>query len=116
MICSFEMTYVVNLATGTVEETHQNKFMQIEGKKTSEQTLRMDGSVRATNSRNWTFVGNPNVTDQSTLHFSGDDGELLTILIKEKDQQGNARATLASSWGVYAITSTGSCMFFAGKD
>ena len=87
--------------------------MLVERGITSEATLRLDGSVRATNSRKWTAL---NMLGFETFEtrFAGDFGEILTIEHQLRNSSLALRGSFRSSLVSPGVSSTtvmlGSCL------
>jgi hypothetical protein len=101
MSCSF-ITFI-NVLHDNPEKAHRTIFkqrMRIIGGTTDEATLKLDGKLRATNSRTWRPLELQNwSTWQST--FVGDLGDVLTIAhdlgANERPLNGVYKATLVST-------------------
>ena len=109
LVCFFDKSFVVYVASGRVESVGQFKTMTLNAFGTDAETLALDGSRRATNSRNWTPIQNPNAPQSPQLVMVGDSGDLLTVQLDRQNERGQYSSTLAYSWGNYAITYTGTC-------
>lgn len=80
--CNFSKHVNYTLGTARSDVSSVNQSMTISQGRTSKETLRSDGAVRATNSKTWTHV-------RGTI-WVGDFGDLLTIQSSE------------GGWGNYA--------------
>jgi hypothetical protein len=109
IVCGFDKSYVINLSNGSHEAVSQWKVMKIVNNTTTDDTLKMDGSKRATNSHNWKVLKNPNTNNSTQINMAGDFGDSLTILLEKKNKLKGNIATLSYSYAVYSITFVGEC-------
>nr|WP_180205102.1 hypothetical protein [Pseudomonas sp. SbOxS1]NYU05117.1 hypothetical protein [Pseudomonas sp. SbOxS1] len=79
MSCHFDRFHQANhVAQDMTGYASTDQSMEIIGLKTSEATLKLDGSKRATNSTNW-FMLERKGWETYTTTYAGDFGELLVI-------------------------------------
>jgi len=105
--CEFDKHYAVYLNEDRAQRYEKGiTRLNIIDERTSTRTKSLDGSVRATNSNQWTLASSKNYERA----YIGSDGDLLTIYYRPDDEP---KAHIASlQWGNvfgYAYTSIGAC-------
>ena len=107
--CSFDKHSAAKPPSGSAADyTKGAIYMTFVDGKTNSKTSKLDGSIRATNSKNWYQIK----SDYSGVSFMGDAGELLVIWTTPKDNVGIFNASFQwSSKDTYAFTSLGKCSF-----
>ena len=96
--CVFNRLVTYGLTDQSVRKDSVTQTMTISNGQTTEETLLADGSIRATNSKSWTFV--------SGLTWVGNFGEMLTIDGFGKgwgSHQAVLQSTVGSMWAYGAV-------------
>jgi len=112
--CEFSKFILVTYDSTTVSQTTEiSQRMRIVSGKTDDATLRLDGSVRATNSTTWTNI-TPKSWDTWQTTFLGNFGEILVIShelgANQKPLGGWYKASLVSSTGSSTSILLGKCL------
>lgn len=104
--CVFDRHYAVYLDQERNERYEKGPTrLAFFGNRTTKATLRLDGSIRATNSITWQLLS----ADNLGARYAGNDGDLLTILYQPGDGFGEYVASLQWTSIGYAFSSIGTC-------
>ena len=104
--CLFDRHYATYLEQDKTERYDKGLTrLTIIGNRTSKATLRLDGSIRATNSKTWQLLKAGNLG----ASYAGDYGDLLTVFYRPGDGFGEYRASLQWTALGYAFSDIGTC-------
>lgn len=107
--CEFDKNFAIGVSdpkVSSLDGAYKTKHLQIYELETTPNNWKIDGSMRATNSRKWVELQK---THKSSLILAGDDGDLLTIDLDGALPDGMCRSTHASTYNGYAFTYIGKC-------
>ncbi|WP_159569898.1 hypothetical protein [Limnobacter sp. 130] len=112
--CNFNKAFVVYLSEPErMEVTNIAQTMRISGEKTAPETLKLDGKLRATNSKSWALL-RPDAIDSLSIQYAGSYGDLLALSKKSEssgkgDRLGLHSASLSSTVDEMVVVKKGSC-------
>lgn len=112
--CNFNKALVVYLTEPErMEVTNIMQTMQVNDGKTTTETLKLDGKLRATNSVSWELL-RQDAIDPLNIEYVGSFGDLLALTKESKSMgktvgSGIHSASLSSTVGQMVVVKRGSC-------